>query len=171
MTREASGLKLEASPIHGTGVFACRLSRKGDVVHVLDDSRVVTPENPLDWDKGEFEHHCDWLAKGRQILMGIPERCINHCCESNTFVKTGEDKLRRMIALSDIKPGEEITYDYLLNCHGGVVWTCACGHQNCRKTMLASFFDLPLSEQRAQRHLLDSWFVEEHRSREVFRNG
>jgi hypothetical protein len=35
------------SPIQGQGVFAGQAVRKGEVILAIDDSRVVTPENPL----------------------------------------------------------------------------------------------------------------------------
>ena len=72
---------------------------------------------------------------------------------------------RLVIALRDIPRDTEITYDYLINCHGGDVWTCTCGSASCRGTMVSSFFDLPLSDQRRLLPLLDVWFVTEHRSR------
>jgi hypothetical protein len=73
--------------------------------------------------------------------------------------------VRHVIALRAILRDEEITYDYTLNCHGGESWQCRCGSPRCRGTVPASFFDLPLDEQRRLRPLLDAWFVQEHRDR------
>ena len=64
-----------------------------------------------------------------------------------------------------VDAGDEVTYDYLINCHGGVVWQCRCGTRRCRGTIPASFFDLPAGEQRRLRGLLDGWFVAEHADR------
>ena len=152
------------SPIHGTGVFALRDFREGDVVLTLDDSRVVDDAHPLRAELGEHPYHCDYLEGGTVVLMPSPERHINSSCEPNTFVQT-VGGARQVIALRDVSIGTEITYDYLINCHGGEVWACTCGSASCRGTMVSSFFDLPLADQRRLRPLLDSWFMREHRAR------
>ena len=155
-------LKVKDSLIHGKGVFATKNFEKSEVVIVLDDSRIVNSENPLDPEKGEFEYHCDWLSGGLQVLMQIPERFINHCCKPNTFVQTNNEGMRCVMALQQIQPDEEITYDYLINCHGGTSWPCSCGHPHCRKTIPSSFFDLPDNEQKSLLSLLDQRLVKEH---------
>ena len=66
------------SPIHGTGVFSSAPFSPGEIVLRIDDSRVVTDADPLDPARGEFEHHCDYLAGGKVVLMQPPERFINH---------------------------------------------------------------------------------------------
>jgi hypothetical protein len=66
------------SPIHGTGVFSSAHFWPGQTVLKIDDSRVVTDADPLDPAKGEYEHHCDYLAGGKVVLMQPPERFINH---------------------------------------------------------------------------------------------
>ena len=54
-----------ASFIHGTGVFTSVPFSPAEVVLRIDDSRVVTDAGPLDPARGEFEHHCDYLAGAR----------------------------------------------------------------------------------------------------------
>jgi hypothetical protein len=96
--------------------------------------------------------------------MKAPERHVNSSCDPNTVVKTrGGERL--VLALRDIPAGEEITYDYLLNCHGGQTWTCRCGSPACRGEIPSSFFDLDAAEQARLWPLLDDWFVEELRER------
>jgi SET domain-containing protein len=99
------------SPIHGMGVFSAAHFSPGEVVLKIDDSRVVTETDPLDPAKREFEHHCDYLAGGMVVLMQPPERFINHRCDPNTFTRTIAGD-RYVIALREIRPGDEITYDY-----------------------------------------------------------
>jgi hypothetical protein len=69
---------VNVSPINGSGVFALGSISKGEMIVAIDDSRVVTPEFPLDASKGELEYHCDYLAGGRVVHMQFPERHINH---------------------------------------------------------------------------------------------
>jgi uncharacterized protein len=164
ITRHVSDVCVDRSGIAGLGVFAARSFAAGETVLLLDDSRVVDDKHPLDAAAGELAHHCDYLAAGRVVLMPSPECYINSSCEPNTRVVT-RDGLRHVVALTAIDAGDEVTYDYLINCHGGVVWKCHCGTGRCRGTIPASFFDLSADEQRRLRGLLDGWFVAEHADR------
>jgi len=152
------------SLVDGLGVFAAREFEAGETVLFIDDSRVVDTAHPLRPELGENEVHCDYLARGKVVLMQPPERCINSSCDPNTYVKTIEGH-RRVLARRPIRTGEEITYDYIINCHGGAVWECHCGSPRCRRQVPSSFFDLPLAQQLAYLPLLDDWFVEEHAER------
>jgi SET domain-containing protein len=150
------------SKIHGVGVFAARDFAAGDVVLVMDDSRVVDAEHPLRPELGEYEYHCDYLEGGKVILQKSPERHINSCCDPNVYARRdGEGS--RMIARRSIKAGEEITGDYIIDCHGGEVWRCNCGSPRCRSRIVSSFFELPLERQLEYLPLLNEWFVGEHR--------
>ena len=150
------------SPIHGTGVFSSARLSPGQVVLRIDDSRVVTDDDPLDPEKCEFEHHCDYLADGLVVLMRHPERSINHRCDPNTYIRTVAGD-RYVVALREIVPGEEITYDYCINGDGETEWECACGSPTCRKLLLSGFFHLPEEVQARYLALLEDWFVAEHR--------
>jgi len=85
-------------------------------------------------------------------------------CDPNTFVKT-IDGIRHVVARRPIRSGEEITYDYIIDCHGGIVWQCSCGSGRCRGTIVSSFFELPVELQLEYLPLLNPWFVDEHRSK------
>ena len=159
-----SDLNVAESKIHGIGVFAARDFKQGEIVSVIDDSRIVDEEHPLRPELGEMDYHCDYLADGKVVLMPSPERHINSHCDPNTFVKT-IDGVRYNIARRAIKSGEEITTDYIINCHGGIVWQCNCRSPHCRKTIVSSFFNLPEEKQLEYLPLLDYWFIEEHQEK------
>jgi GNAT superfamily N-acetyltransferase len=150
------------SPIHGTGVFSSVPFSPGEIILRIDDSRVVTDADPLDPAKGEFEHHCDYLAGGKVVLMRSPERFINHRCDPNTYIRriAGD---RYVVALREIRPGDEITYDYCVNGDGDTAWDCTCGSPACRRHHLSGFFHLPVDVQARYLALLEDWFVAEHR--------
>lgn len=152
------------SPINGLGVFAWVDFKKGHPILKIDDSRVVTADNPLRESEGEVEHHCDYLAGGKIVLMQSPERHINHSCNPNAFVKT-LNGIRYVFALSDIVAGEETTYDYCINGFGDTLWQCHCGNERCRKQIHSDFFHLPHSLQLEYLPLLDSWYTEEYKMR------
>jgi SET domain-containing protein len=149
------------SKIHGLGVFATRDFVEGEIILPIDDSRIVDDEHPLRPELGERSYHCDYLAGGRTVLMRSPERHINSCCDPNTYVKT-IGGVRHVVARKPIKSGEEITGDYIIDCHGGIVWQCSCSSPRCRRTIVSSFFELPMELQLEYLPLLNQWFVEEH---------
>lgn len=153
-----------ASEIHGVGVFAARDFAEGEVILPIDDSRIVDAEHPLRPELGEFDFHCDYLAAGKTVLMRSPERHINSCCDPNAYAKT-IDGIRHVVARKPIETGEEITCDYIIDCHGGIVWQCNCGSSRCRRTIVSSFFELPIALQLEYLPLLNEWFIEEHRER------
>jgi hypothetical protein len=132
------------------------------VVLRIDDSRVVTPEAPLDPAQGEFEHHCDYLGSRGTVLMRWPERHINHSCDPNTYVRTLAGQ-RYVFALRPIAAGEEITYDYCVNGYGDTLWDCDCGAPRCQRRIHSDFFHLPLKRQIEYLPLLDLWYVDEYR--------
>lgn len=159
------GVAVRSSIIEGLGVFAAQPFPKGAVVQVIDDSRIVDDLHPIG--RGDDARHCDYLEAGKVILMQPPERHINHSCDPNTYVKTSRGR-RRVVALRDIQPGDEITYDYCINGGGDTVWTCHCGSARCRHEIHSDFFHLPVELQREYLPLLDDWFRRE-RSAEVAR--
>lgn len=152
------------SEINGFGVFAARDFAAGEIIIEIDDTRIVDENNPLRPELGEFEYHCDYLENGKVVYMRSPERYINSCCDPNIFVKT-IDGIRTVVALKPTGKGEEIKYDYIIDCHGGIVWQCNCGSVNCRKTIVSSFFELPLEKQIEYLPLLNPWFIEEHKEK------
>ena len=150
------------SRIHGLGVFAQREYAVGDVILWIDDSRIVDEHHPLTPE--EKAEHCDYLEGGTVVLMREPERHINSSCDPNAYVQTYGGR-RRVVVRKVIRSGDEITYDYIIDCHGGEVWECRCGSPRCRGTIVASFFDLPAEWQHEYFPLLNPWFVKEHHAR------
>ncbi len=159
---EVTGVIVAESKIHGLGILAARDFAAGETVLVMDDSRIVDAEHPLRPELGEFDYHCDYLEGGKVILQQYPERHINSCCDPNTFARRSGGT-SRVVARNAIKAGDEITYDYIIDCHGGEVWQCRCESRRCRGTIVSSFFELPLGLQLEYLPLLNEWFVEEHR--------
>jgi hypothetical protein len=157
-------MKIETkdSLISGTGVFTTQPVRRGEVVLVIDDSRIVDADNPLR--EGEKKYHCDWLPDGKTVLMQPPECYINHSCEPNVFVYS-VNKQRFVLALTDLIQGEEVVYDYAINAADSSVWTCTCGSARCRGRHKSAFFELPESLQREYLPLLDPWFAQVHKDR------
>ena len=156
-----TGVVARGSGIEGLGVFAERPFRAGELVLVLDTSRVVDEEHPLRPGLGESEDHCTWLGDGRVVLLPAPERYLNHSCNPNSYLRTVGRELQ-VVARRRIESRAEVTLDYLINTHGGSRWPCTCGADRCRGLLEESFFDLPLALQHEYLPLLEDWFVERH---------
>lgn len=56
---------------------------------------------------------------------------INHSCNPNC----GINGTLKIVAMKDIGPGEEITFDYAMCESSKYEIKCACGSSNCRKTI------------------------------------
>jgi uncharacterized protein len=149
------------SRIAGLGVFAERPFAAGDVVLVIDTSRVVDDERPLRPEAGEHEEHCTYLRDGRVVLLQAPERHLNHSCDPNAYLRTVGTGLH-VVARRPIESGQEVTLDYLINTHGGTRWRCHCEADRCRGLLEQSFFDLPLELQQEYLPLLEDWFAQQH---------
>ena len=149
------------SKIQGKGVYANKVFKKGEVVLLIDDSHVVLDPSKLTDDQNAFD--CDYLQKGKVILMQEPEKYINHSCNPSVYVKS-INGVRNVIAIRDIKNGDEITYDYSMNGDNDGSFECHCNGENCRKIYQGNFFKLPIDLQKKYLPYLDDWFIEEHKS-------
>ncbi len=153
------------SEIEGLGVFARRPFNAGQRIRRLTVAREVTPEAPLREDLGERADHCDY-PDGRVVLLGFPDRHVNHSCDPNAYVLYDADCCY-LVARREICAGDEITCDYNINIAGGTAWVCHCGAVRCRGTTVGDFFRLPLDIQLEYRALLAEWFVRRHAERLV----
>ena len=63
---------------------------------------------------------------------GANDENLNHSCHPNCYVDFGDLTLR---ALEDIRPGEELTFDYNTSEYNlidqGCTFLCHCGAENC----------------------------------------
>ena len=152
-------VKVKNSSIQGKGVFAAKDIKAGAVVLEIDDSHIVKYLSSLTKEQHEFD--CDYLSSGTIVLMQEPEKYINHSCDPSAYVKT-INGVRNVLAMHDIKTGEEITYDYSMNSDNEGTFECNCGSSICRRIYNGNFFKLPIEVQKRYIPYLDSWFVQEH---------
>jgi SET domain-containing protein len=156
-------VEVRASRIEGLGLFAARAFRAGERIRRITVVREITPAAPLREDAGERTDHCDY-PDGRVVLIGFPDRHINHRCDPNAYVVYRGDAAI-LTARRAIAPGDEITCDYSVNLTGGSAWPCRCGAPRCRGIVVGDFFALPDEVQREYRPLLAPWFVRRHGER------
>lgn len=143
------------SEIKGKGVFAARDFKKGETVIVWHPKREISKEEMSSLTVDE-QNHTTYAGQGKYIVMGSPERFVNHSCDPNTYVEGKKD-----IALRDIKKGEEITTDYSLNGIDDWEMECKCRSKNCRKIVFGDFRRLDPETQKRLAPYLEDWFKEE----------
>src|SRR5512135_1435255 len=125
-----TNVQVKPSSIEGLGVFAMRTFAPGECIRQINVVREITPAAPLREDLGERVDHCDY-PDGKVVLLGYPDRHLNHSCDPNAYVQyVGDECYLR--ARRPIASGEEITCDYNLNIIEGTSWPCHCGSLRCR---------------------------------------
>lgn len=131
-------------------MFATATIKKGARICFLK-GEVCTLDEILKRVKAGKEEPSDPLGIGEELYLDLDElsRTFNHSCNPNAFLR-GKSEL---VAMRNIKQGEEITYDYSttmndnkakINKAGFMLWTCRCNckAKNCRKS-IRQFKTLP----------------------------
>lgn len=135
------------SRIHGRGVYAIAPIKKGArIIEYLGD-RISHSEADRRYEvKGDDDGHTFlFIASSRTVIDagvgGNDARFINHSCNPNC--ETVIENSRVFIdATRNIKPGEELGYDYQLTWESTddpaelALYACRCGAKRCRGTML-----------------------------------
>lgn len=124
--------------IHGKGLFSMKNFKKGERIQYIT-GKVVTK---ISESKEDTFSMSTWygLTKSKWI---DPEDGIfaflNHCCEPNAAIVG----TKTLIALKDIKKGEEVSIDYSMT-DADELWEmdCLCGVKTCRK-VIRSIHNLP----------------------------
>jgi len=143
----------------GLGVFASRNIKEGEKVTVWHPKKIISEDEMKTLPKDE-QDHTTLTGDGNYIIMGEPERFVNHSCNPNTFVKDKKD-----IALRDIKKGEEVTSDYSINGINSWKMRCLCGSKNCRRIVYSDFFKLPKNVQKKYYPYLEDWFKKKFKNK------
>jgi SET domain-containing protein len=136
---------VKRSLIHGRGVFAAKPFRKYARIIEYTGRRVLWSSIPDELDDPRM--YFFGIGDGTWVIDpsvgGNEARWINHSCDPNCEIR--ETRRRIFIhALRNIRPGEELFYDYHLETDDDVPHTraikneapCHCGAKNCRGTLL-----------------------------------
>jgi uncharacterized protein len=125
--------RVARSGIEGRGVFATARVRKntriveytGEIVDIEEAGRRAMRRKRVYL----FE-----LQDGTYIDgdPSAPGPCVNHSCAPNCLSEEVDGRVF-IVAARTIRPGEELTYDYLIR--PGITRACACGAPNCRGTL------------------------------------
>ncbi len=116
----------------GRGVFAKRLIRKGTVITAMSGTERTWEEVERLIKIGKVRVDDPFqIAEDDFVLLDHVPRLFNHSCEPNA----GINRARSLVALRNIRAGEEICYDYSTTVCTHSTWTlrCKCESRVCRK--------------------------------------
>lgn len=128
------------SGIHGMGGFAlCKIKKATPIIeyvgHRITKAEAavrVAAENPFIFcldDESDVDGDVTWN----------PARFLNHSCEPNAEAEIFGDQIWIM-ALRNIQPGEEITFNYSYDLENHEDHPCRCGAAKCVGYMVAEEF-------------------------------
>jgi SET domain-containing protein len=137
-------LMIRSSSLHGAGVYTSAAIAKGTRILEYSGPRISAKQADLLYLDGDVTYLFG-MDGGKTIIDGFGMAAfVNHSCDPNCE----SDQIDRriwIIALRDIAPGEELTYDYnIYDSEPGDPASCYCGAPNCRGTMLC--------EEEVKRH-------------------
>ncbi|KAJ8612113.1 hypothetical protein CTAYLR_002467 [Chrysophaeum taylorii] len=138
-------LEVRRSHIHGWGLFLKRDVRKDEfIVEYLGQivRQVVGDKREKYYDQAGFGS-CYLFRLDNDLIVdatrrGNVGRFINHCCKPNAYARVvnveAQVKKIVIIALVDLRAGDEVMYDYKFPIEDDKV-PCFCGAPNCRGSM------------------------------------
>ncbi|HEY6240110.1 MAG TPA: SET domain-containing protein-lysine N-methyltransferase [Burkholderiales bacterium] len=127
-------------------MFALQAVRKGTRVIEYTGERVSHRVADRRYPSADWSPHTMLFTVDRKTVIdatrhGSSARWINHSCSPNCEALDDEGRIY-IEAIRDIRPGEELTYDYNLRLEerhtpaAKSEYPCHCGEQCCRGTLL-----------------------------------
>ena len=152
---------VRSSDIHAAGCFALEPIALGTRVLEYTGERISKEEGDLRYEGRPFTYLFG-IGDGKVVIDGHGMAMfVNHSCEPNC--ETDEFDGRIFIsAIRDIKPGEELTYDYWLY-DGDDDAPCHCGSKKCRGSMYSPD-ELKKKARAAAKKALQQKAVKRHTS-------
>jgi SET domain-containing protein len=146
---------------HGKGEFAIENISKNEILAVFGGNITTRTE------RDSLEEDVRYLSLGIDDDLFIGPDSINktddadwfnHSCNPNTGL-WGQIML---VAMRDIKKGEEITFDYVISCsqkgEKRILFNCDCGSPNCRKEITNQDWKNPKLQKKYKGYF--SFFVQ-----------
>jgi uncharacterized protein len=141
--------EVRESKIHGRGLFATAEIAKDEIVavkggHIIDRKTLreeVTPRlGPVEIQIDDDLFIAPVIKEERQLSMLY----LNHSCDANVGIR-GEITL---VAMRDIRAGEELTHDWAMTDDDDYSVECKCGAPKCRKILTGKDWQRPDLQRR-----------------------
>ena len=141
---------------YGKGVFADKLIKKGEIVATFDGK--IYDDDFDDWTPDLLNHTIQFAKAKWRDSKGVA-RYLNHSCDPNCGIK----KLFKVVAMRDIQPGEEITWDYEMT-EKSDWWKlkCKCGTPICRK-VIGNYRNMPRKIRQKYQGYISDWLLPSQR--------
>ena len=131
-----SKFELRSTLEKGDGIFATQTFTAGEIVIVSVIKKVLDGNHS----------HASQIGENTYIFHDGLVPKVNHSCNPNCGIHVNETGAHNFVAMRDIFPEEELTFDYAMrnysidhfNC------SCSCGAENCRGSV-TGWKDLPES--------------------------
>ncbi len=130
-------IELRERGAKGLGLVALALIVSGEIVWEQTEEQEYFSNQELEELPIEKARLAYWDNEAQAFAIGIndPSNYMNHSCQPNLGWK-GEHTL---VAIKNILPGEEVTYDYATSDYEGIngqsQMVCLCGSDQCRKVI------------------------------------
>ena len=127
------GLIIRSSAIHAAGCYTTDAIRKGTHVVEYTGPRISKEEADEKYENSPTTYLFG-VGDGSTVIDGHGTAMfINHSCDPNCETEEIDGRVWIM-AMREIAPGEELTYDYYLYDGDEDEARCNCGAENCRKS-------------------------------------
>ncbi len=157
-------VKVSSSGINRRGIFALSPIKKDEIIAVWGGF-IITEDEFDKLSKKRFENIDDYATKIAEGFYLVSSRdggledddFFNHSCNPNAGIK-GQIMI---VAMKDIRRGDEITYDYAMTDAGyDYSFKCFCASKACRKTITTNDWKKPDLQKKYKGYL--SWYIQEN---------
>ncbi|MBY0315807.1 MAG: SET domain-containing protein-lysine N-methyltransferase [Bdellovibrionales bacterium] len=137
---------------YGRAVFAKEDIRKGSIIASFDGP--IYDDNYEPWTEDMLNHSIQFEKNKWRDSKGIA-RLVNHSCDPNCGIKG----LFKIVAMRNIKKGEEITWDYEMT-EKNSWWKmkCRCGSPLCRK-VIGNYSNMPRATRKRYAGYISEWLA------------
>ena len=144
-SKQDNNFELKNSEDRGAGIITKCFFSQGSVVlrGAIDKITNVNHEHVSQIGENEFIAPIGFMA------------LVNHSCRPNCGIKLNETGAHDYVAMQDIMPGEEITFDYAMQNYDVEHFPskCLCGVKDCRGE-IGGWKDLPIDKSNNIKALL-----------------
>ena len=143
--------------VSGFGLFATENVSKGEIVADFSNGPgqyLSTAQADVLYDQGK--DYMMQVDNDTFFVATTPEELedadfINHSCDPTCGIRGTQ----QVVAMRNIRKGEEITFDYAMTESSDFSFSCECGAQNCRHVVTGEDWKLPELQKKYKGYFSD----------------